>query len=376
MNARIPTIAAIPILIAALGAGLSGCSKAQRAESAAPETVNNVSVMVAHETSVPDWLEAIGTVRAAQTSQVSSQMTGTILEIHAREGDKVRTGQVLAILDDAQPRSAVEQATAAVAAAEKAVTAADSDLSISESTLKRYQQLYEKKSVSPQEFDEISARRQSAEARRDMARAQQAQANAALNQARTALGYMQIRAPFDGMVTEKKAEVGTLAAPGMPLFTIEDVRGYRLEVTVDEHDVRLVRVGQPTSVSLNAQGDAEIAGKVAQILPAADSASRSFLVKVDLVPNARLRSGLFGTARFARGERKTLVIPRAAIAQRGQLQGIYVIDANQIAGLRYVTLGKTSGNQVEVLSGLQSGEKLVADPGSRELGGKRIGSPQ
>ena len=338
--------------------------------------MNDVSVIVAREASVPDWLEAIGTVRAAQTSQVSSQMTGTILEIHAREGDKVRTGQVLAILDDAQPRSAVEQATAAVAAAEKAVTAADSDLSISESTLKRYQQLYEKKSVSPQEFDEISARRQSAEARRDMARAQQAQANAALNQARTALGYMQIRAPFDGMVTEKKAEVGTLAAPGMPLFTVEDVRGYRLEVTVDEHDVRLVRVGQPTSVSLNAQGDAEIAGKVAQILPAADSATRSFLVKVDLVPNARLRSGLFGTARFARGERKTLVIPRAAIAQRGQLQGIYVIDANQIAGLRYVTLGKTSGNQVEVLSGLQSGEKLVADPGSRELGGKRIGSPQ
>ncbi len=376
MNSRTPTIAAIPILIAALGAGLSGCSKAQRAESAAPETVNNVSVMVAHETSVPDWLEAIGTVRAAQTSQVASQMTGTIVEIRAREGDRVRTGQVLAILDDAQPRSAVEQATAAVAAAEKAVTAADSDLSISESTLKRYQQLYEKKSVSPQEFDEISARRQSAEARRDMARAQQAQANAALNQARTALGYMQIRAPFDGMVTEKKAEVGTLAAPGMPLFTIEDVRGYRLEVTVDEHDVRLVRVGQPTSVSLNAQGDAEIAGKVAQILPAADSASRSFLVKVDLVPNARLRSGLFGTARFARGERKALVIPRAAIAQRGQLQGIYVIDANQMAGLRYVTLGKTSGNQVEVLSGLQSGEKLVADPGSRELGGKRIGSPQ
>jgi RND family efflux transporter MFP subunit len=375
VNRKISTIAAIP-LVAALSGSLSGCSNAQRAESAAPETVNDVSVIVAHETSVPDWLEAIGTVRAAQTSQVASQMMGTILEIRAREGDRVRNGQVLAILDDAQPRSGVEQATAAVAAAEKAVTAADSDLSISQSTLKRYQQLYEKKSVSPQEFDEINARRQSAEARRDLARAQQAQANAALNQARTTLGYTQIRAPFDGMVTEKKAEVGTLAAPGMPLFTVEEIRGYRLEVAVDEHDVRLVRIGQIASVSLDALGDAEIAGKVAQILPAADPASRTFLVKVDLAPSARLRSGLFGTARFSRGERKALLIPRAAIAERGQLQGIYAIDAKQVAGLRYVTLGKTSGNQVEVLSGLQSGEKLVADPGSRELGGKRIGLPQ
>jgi RND family efflux transporter MFP subunit len=350
------------MLIAALSGGLSGCSNAQRPESAAPETVNDVSVIVAHETSLPDWLEAIGTVRAAQTSQVASQMVGIILEIRAREGDKVRNGQVLAILDDAQPRSGVEQATAAVAAAEKEVTAADSDLSLSESTLKRYQQLYEKKSVSPQEFDEINARRQSAEARRDLARAQQAQANAALNQARTALGYMQIRAPFDGVVTEKKADVGTLAPPGMPLFTVEDVRSYRLEVAVDEHDVRLVRIGQTTTVSLDALGDADMAGKVAQILPAADPASRSFLVKVDIAPSARLRSGLFGKARFSRGERKVLLIPRAAIAERGQLQGIYVIDANQIAGLRFVTLGKTSGNQVEALSGLQSGEKLVANP--------------
>ena len=111
-----------------------------------------------------------------------------------------------------------------VTAAEKEVSAADSDLALAESTLKRYQQLYEKKSVSPQEFDEIKARYQSAEARRDMARAGQAQANAALTQARTTLGYTQIRAPFSGVVTDKKADAGTLASPGMPIFTLEDTR--------------------------------------------------------------------------------------------------------------------------------------------------------
>ena len=109
-----------------------------------------------------------------------------------------------------------------------------------------------------------------------------------------------------------------------------------------------------------------------QIVPAADPASRSFLVKVELPAETRLRSGFFGRARFPRGEGSALLIPRTSLVERGQLQGVYVLDANQIAGLRYVTLGRSTGDQVEVLSGLQAGEKLVAAPGDRELGGKRI----
>ena len=238
--------------------------------------------------------------------------------------------------------------------------------------MKRYQQLYEKKSVSPQEFDEIQARYQSAEARRDVARAGQAQANAALTQAQTSLSYAGIRAPFAGVVTEKMADVGTLASPGMAIFTVEDTRSYRLEATVDESDIAISHIGQIVPVSVDSLGSTELQGKVSQIVPSADSASRSFLVKVELPADARLRSGLFGRVRFARGERSALLIPEPAIVQRGQLKGVYVIDANQIAGLRYVTLGKDAGNQVEVLSGLQDGEKLIAAPGDRELGGKRI----
>jgi RND family efflux transporter MFP subunit len=257
-------------------------------------------------------------------------------------------------------------------AAEKEVSAADSDFALAEATLKRYQQLYEKKSVSPQEFDEIKARYQSAEARRDMARAGQAQANAGLMQARTSLGYTRIHAPFAGVVTEKKADAGTLALPGMPMFTIEDTRSYRLEVAVDESDLRLVYVGQVSPVTIDALGNVSVSGKVVQIVPAADPASRSFLVKVELPADARLRSGLFGRARFSRGERSALLIPRTSLVERGQLQGVYVLDANQIAGLRYVTIGKSAGEQIEVLSGLQGGEKLVAVAGDRDLSGKRI----
>lgn len=357
----------LPLLV------LAGCSDGRRSPSAAaPEIVGDVSVFVAKKGTVPDWLEAVGTMRAAQTSQLASQMMGNIVEIRAREGDRVQRGQVLAVIDDTQPRAALEQAMAARVAAQKEVSAADSAAALAEATLKRYQQLYERKSVSPQEFDEIKTRYQLAEARRDMARAGQSQADPALARARASLDYSRIRAPFAGIVTAKMADAGMLASPGMPLFTIEDTSSYRLEATVDESDIRYVRIGQPVSVSIDAVGSTEFSGRVVQIVPTADPASRSFLAKVQLPRDGRFRSGLFGRARFARGGRSALVVPQTCVVERGQLPAVYVIDAQQMATLRYVTLGKTAGEQVEVLSGLQDGETLVAAPGNRELGGKRI----
>ena len=368
-NHRLPVLS---LLITVLSGALAGCTNERRSEPAAPETISNVPVVEVQTGKVTDWLEAVGTIRAVQTSQVASQMMGNIVELNAREGDRVQKGQVLAAIDDSQPRAAVEQATAAAAAALEEVSAADSDFALAESTLKRYQQLYEKKSVSPQEFDEVKARFRSTEARRDKARAEQSQANAAFAQARIALGYTRIRAPFPGVVTEKRVDTGTLASPGMAIFTLEDTRSYRLEVTVDESDIRLIRLRQLVPVTIDALGNTQPSGKVVQIVPAADPASRSFLVKVGLPADARLRSGLFGRARFARGERSVLLIPRTAVVERGQLQGVYVLDAAQIAGWRYVTLGKSAGENVEVLSGLENGEQLVARPENRELGGKRI----
>lgn len=360
------------ILLAVLSTVLAGCSSERGAKAAPLETVSNVSVTVAQDTRVPDWLRVVGTVQSDQTSQISSQMMGNIVEIRAHEGDLVKRGQILAVLDDAQPRAAMQQAEAAVSAAQSGVTAADSELALAAATLKRYQQLYEKKSVSPQEFDQINARYQSAQAQRAIAQEQQSQANAASAQARTALGYAIIRAPFSGILTQKMADAGTLASPGMPLFAMEDTRSYRLEVSVDESDIRLARIGQTVPVTIGALENPALAGKVVQIVPAADPASRSFLVKIELPADSQLRSGLFGRANFLRGEREALLIPRTSIIGRGNLQGIYVLGANQIAELRYVTLGQTEGQAVEVLSGLQTGEEFVAAPGGRELGGKRI----
>lgn len=351
---------------------LAGCSQPSHTQADTPETISNVAVATVQRVTVPEWLETVGTVRAAQTSQISSQMTGNITEIKVAEGDFVTSGQVLARIDDAQPRSTVEQDSAALLAAEKSLAATETDLTLAESTLKRYEQLREKEEISAMQYDQAKAQFQSAEARRDMARATQTQASSMLEQAKVSLAYAEVRAPFSGLITEKKLDPGAFAAPGLPIFTIEDTRNFRLEAAVDESDIGTVRIGQAVPVVLESLGPSVITGKVTQIVPAADPASRSFLVKISLPADKRIRSGLFGRAHFPRGTRSALMIPASSVMQRGQLQMVYAPDANQIAELRYVTLGKRIGDNVEILSGLQEGERLVADPEGRDLAGKRI----
>lgn len=358
-------------LAAVMAGGFSGCSSKRTAQPPVPETLRRVSVFPVQRADSPDLLEAVGTIRAAQTSQLASQTMGNIVELRVHEGDRVQRGQVLAIIDDAQPRAAVDSATAGESAAQQEVAASDSDLVLAQSTLTRYQALYDRKSVSPQEFDEVKARYQAALAHRDMTRAGQAQAKAALAQAHTSLSYTRILAPFDGVITEKKADPGMFASPGLPVFTIEGLGRYRLEAAVNENDLRYVRMGEQIPVVVDALETPQ-KGKVVQIVPAADTASRSFLVKIELPADTKLRSGLFARAQFSRGNRPSLLIPQTAVVERGQLQGVYVLDQNRIASLRYVTLGKAAGSVVEVLAGLQEGERLVAKPGELDLNGKRI----
>jgi membrane fusion protein, multidrug efflux system len=351
---------------------VASCANQAKQPAQAPETVRNVSLVEAQERNMPDGFEAVGTVQAAQTSILASQMMGNIVEIRVHEGDRVRRGQILAVIDDSQPRAAVARATAADTASQRKLAAADSELVLANSTLKRFQTLFERKSVSPQEFDEVQARQQSALAQRDIAQAEQNQAAAALTQAKTTLQYTLIRAPFDGVVSEKKADIGTLASPGTPIFTVEDVHRYRLAAPINENDLSLVRVGQLVPVVIDAFGSEVLKGKVVQVVPAVDPGTRSFRVKIELPPDSGLRSGLFGRVQFSRGERRALFVPQTAIVQRGQMQGVFLLDQSKIAALHYVTVGKPIQSRIEVLAGLQSGDWLVATPGTLELDGKRI----
>jgi multidrug efflux system membrane fusion protein len=360
------------ILVSCL-ADLSACSNERQHATAPPELVRDLSLLTVRKTMAPDYNEATGTVRAAQSAQLSSQAVGVITRVNVHEGDQVRRGEVLITIVAAQQRAAYDSAKAGLIASQENIAGTDGDYALADATMKRYQMLFEKKSVSPQEYDEVKARLVAAKARHDVAAASGVQAEAAVSEANTAVGFTRITAPFDGLVVAKLADAGTLAAPGISLLTIEDPTRFRLEAIVDESQIGAIQVREAVPVVIDSLGNETITGKVVQIVPAADPASRTFTVKVDLPPNPQIRSGLFGRARFERGELETMLVPQNALIHRGQLNGVYVVGKDNIASLRYVTLGKASANQVEVLSGLENGERIVAQPGEHELSGKEIG---
>lgn len=381
---RVMTVAMLAV------AGLVGCSETKQPAQVPVEKVHGVAIMQVQKATVPDVVDATGTVRAALSAQLASQVMGTISRVNVHEGDHVRRGEVLVSIDEAQQQAAYTSAKAGLQASQESIAAADADHALAESTMKRYQILYDKKSVSPQEYEEVRTKLEAAQARRDAAHAGRTQAEAGVSQASTAMGFTKVRAPFDGLVIAKLAEPGAMAAPGVPLLVVEDPSRFRLEAQVDESKIGVVKLGELVPVVIDALGDQPIEGKVTQIVPAADPSSRTFTVKIDLPQShssktgwsgafpekgespMQIRSGLFGRARFPHGERESIAIPKSAVLSRGQLQAVYVVGSDQLASLRFVTLGAASGEQVEVLSGLQTGDRIVAQPGDRELSGKQV----
>jgi RND family efflux transporter MFP subunit len=358
-------------LLAVSSTFLAGCHSTESIPPAAIEVVT-ARVVESQQQQVPVSLRSTGTVHARQTAVVSAQVMGRIQQMLVREGDSVRAGQTLAVLDDASMRSALAQAQAGVKAAQSQQAAAESNANLAASTLERYKQLEAQKSVSPQEMDEVSRRAQAAAAQLDAVRAQTDAAKAQENGARTMLGYTHLIAPFNGVVTARMADPGTLASPGVPVLQVDETGALELDATVDESAMAAIHKGMMTQVSIDGASPAEMTGTVQEVLPAADAASHSFMVKIALPSSSQLHAGMYGAAEFSNGVRQAIVVPSSAVVQRGSLACVYVLNADGIAQLRYLTLGATHGNLVEVLSGISAGEKLVDAPADRELAGKRI----
>jgi membrane fusion protein, multidrug efflux system len=365
---------------------LGGCGGSLSTKQPGGEAVRGVHVGVVRLERVPDEVEAPGTVASVRSAQVAARVMGAVLRIAVREGERVRQGQLLLALDErefAARRSAAEadlrEAGAGREEAAHAVAAAQAQTDVARKTYDRYVYLRDQKSVSPQEFDEVDARNRAAQAALQQALARKQQADAAngraqdeLRAAQTVANYARIVAPFDGIVVRRFVDFGSMAAPGTPLLVLEDASRYRLEATLDAKNAESVGRGDRARVALDAFPEKTFEASVAEIEAGADPASHTVQVKLDLPKDSQLRSGLFGRAWFHRGERQAVVVPRGALIERGQLRGVFLVDAGGIAHLRLVTLGASFGDRREVLSGLEAGEMIVIDPGGRELDGKRM----
>jgi len=386
------TLVALPLLAC-------GREPAHQEKAVEPPVVRDVAIGAVAEAALDEIVEVTGTVRSRMATTLSSKIVGRILALHASEGREVKAGQILIELDDqdiaAQTRraeaglreaeSAMAEVDRSIAAAGAAQAAAEAQRDLAASTLARYQRLLDRKSVAPQEYDQVAAQQKAAaaaverviaegqavQARRAQVLARMDSARAEIASTQVMRGYAKIAAPFDGIVTVKHTDVGGLAAPGAPLLTLEDNRRYWLEVSVPDSQIRGLGPRQSLQVSIEAAAFSGAAA-ISEILPAADAATRTTLVRLDIPARGGLRSGLFGRAAIPLGRRQAIQVARQAIVERGQLQGVYVVGQDNIARFRLIRTGATRQDAVEVLSGLTSGEQIVLAGIERVSDGVRI----
>ena len=222
---------------------------------------------------------------------------------------------------------------------------------LAETNLKRFEQLLSRGSASQLEFDQ-------ARFHAETARGAVAQAEGAVATARSYSTYAEIPSPFDGRIVDRMCEVGDLASPGRPLVRVEDATHLRLHATLDAEKAAAAVRGATVEVTVPSLDDRTFRGTVSEVVPAADAATRSVLVKVDIEADPLLRAGVFGRVRFAAGTRRTILVPRTALRTRGGLTGVFVVEAGRSA-FRLVSPADAPGDSVEVLAGLAPGDQLV-----------------
>lgn len=312
---------------------LVGCSTEHHPKTAetAPLAKQLVSVVRAHEVSQSVGDEVIGTVHARSVAAISASIMGSVRTLRVTVGSKVRAGEVLIQLSAGEIDAKANQAAAMFAQAEL--------------DLKRAEQLKASQSIPASRYEATTAQFRVAEA--------------TLAEANVMRGYTTLRAPFAGVITEKRCDVGDLAVPGKPLLVLESPGALRLEAAVPEAIAQQLHPGDVLSARIDSL-PAPLSAKVSELSPSADPVSRTVLVKLDLPDTAGLRPGVFGRLSVQTGQERAVVVPTAAIVKRGQLELVFV-TRDDTAQLRIVRTGRSRDGTTEVLSGLEDGEPVVVD---------------
>jgi len=238
--------------------------------------------------------------------------------------------------------------------------------------------LLAEKVVTPQEYDEVEMKRIVAVKEHERALQKAAQMDAKVTQAkgqaraaRIVLAYAKVIAPFAGVVVEKRADAGSMAVPGVPLFLLEDPRRHRIEASVPETYLPLLKVGSPVRIVLDSEPGESFPAAVTEVVPTVDPNSRTFTVKADL-PAGKARTGQSGRLRFAAGTGMVLAVPKRAITRVGGNEGVFFVGDDNVARLSPVTLGAEFDDRVEVLSGIEDGARVALSPIDKLSDGARV----
>lgn len=349
--------------------------------------VESALVVKAYPTQAMTRLTASGYVVAQRRAAVASKLTGRLVWLGVEEGSRVREGEILARLESEDLRAALERSTAQMRAASREIEAARSEMIDADLEFGRRAKLYRQEVIARAELDTSANRQRTASARLAAAKAQFDSAVAAEKEARVNLDYADIRAPFDAVVLTKNADVGDIIAPlgaattaRAAVVTIADMGSLRVEVDVSESNIGKISVGQPAEIRLDALPDVRFPAEAHMIVPTADRAKAAVQVKVKfLKTDPRVLPEM--SAKVAFLERpptandlapRTAVNPRAVVEKDGKkLVFVATKDKDaESATPREVVTGAAIGDVIEIVSGLEPGEKVALSPPPELVSGR------
>ncbi|WP_457611537.1 efflux RND transporter periplasmic adaptor subunit [Lutibacter sp.] len=311
------------------------------------------------------YITASGKIEAVQNATLSTRMMGYVNNVYVKVGDKVSKGKLLISINSADISAQKAQVDASITEATAAFKNAEKDY-------KRFVALFNEASASQKEMDDITANYEMAKARLEAA-------NQMKNQINAQLSYTNITAPFSGVITGKYINKGDMANPGMPLISLETPSKFQVTALVPESEITSIKTGEKATVLIKSINKT-VTGKVTEVSSSAQNTGGQYLVKVILdKTNIKLLSGMYTSIQFpinktskSTTQPSPILVPKKALIKKGQLTGIYTIGDDNIAILRWLRVGKSFGDKVEVLSGLSATEQYIVSADGKLFNGAKI----
>lgn len=337
------------VLSAALAAAVIAGATAGCGRSSPPRAVQDegpairVRTATARAENLPVLVEATGTVRAVERAELAAKVMGVIEELPVRLGQPVKKGDLIARISAAEIAARARQA--------------QSNLDGLRRDLARESELLQKGAAPREAVESLKDRIKSAEA--------------ALKEAEVMLGYTAVRAPFDGAVARRMADAGDLASPGVPLVELEGVGHYEIEAEVPESAATQLKVGRALQVTVPAAA-AEFEARITEVAAAADPRTRTVTIKLAVPSDVPARSGQFARIQVPGAPRPAVLVPSSAVSTIGQIERAFVVGPENRLALRLVKTGSVTRENVEILAGLNPGERVVGAPAPSLRDGQRV----
>lgn len=347
--------------------------------------VETVTVSQVYPTQTFTLLNAAGYVVAQRKAAVAAKSTGRLEWLGVEEGSRVTEGEILARLESADTRSAIDVARSSLASAAANLSTARTELQDADRHLRRQKELIAQGIVPQSDYDIAEARYQRAQSSAKAFEAALRGAEASLKGAEIAHGYAEIRAPFSGVVLTKNADVGDIITPlgaaasaKAAVVTIADMGSLQVEVDVAEANVSRIKPGQPCEILLDALPDTRFSGSVHMIVPTADRSKASVMVKVRFSSaDRRILPEMSAKVAFLEREPRSgeqtpkIAIPKSSLLDLAGRNTVYTFSDGK-ASAREVEVGSPIGDMLEIKRGISAGDKLIISPLSKLTNGMRV----